>query len=102
MSEGVIITVDMVIKPEFAEQVAASIPAMFYDTVRFEGFRSIRVVRHKNEPNHLMVIEHWDEEANYKAYMAWRNRNGEMDAALSALVSINTEVWPSQIGFASV
>jgi quinol monooxygenase YgiN len=100
VSSGVIITIDMVIKPDVAEQVIAGIPKMFEDTVRFAGFRSIRVVRHQHEPNHLMIVEHWDTESDYQAYQTWRNRDGEMDAAMGLLQSYRYDVWPSLVGFA--
>ncbi len=102
MSDGVIITIDMVIKPEFAEQVIAGIPKMFEDTVRFEGFRSIRVVRHQQASNHLLIVEHWDTEAHYQAYQAWRNRGGDMDAAMGLLQSYRYDVWPALVGAANV
>ncbi|HEX4376712.1 MAG TPA: antibiotic biosynthesis monooxygenase family protein [Steroidobacteraceae bacterium] len=102
MSDGVIITIDMVIKPEFAEQVIAGIPRMFEDTVRFEGFRSIRVVRHQHASNHLLIVEHWDTEAHYQAYQAWRNRGGDMDAAMELLQSYRYDAWPALVGSAGV
>ena len=102
MSAGVIITIDMVIKPEAAEQVIAGIPKMFEDTVRFAGFRSIRVVRHQQQANHLLIVEHWDTEEHYQAYQAWRNRGGEMDAAMALLQSYRYDVWPSLVGFATL
>ncbi|WP_297493620.1 putative quinol monooxygenase [Acidocella sp.] len=101
MSDGVIITIDMVIKPELAEAVCAGIPGMFTLTVTFKGFRSIRVVRHKDAANHLLIVEHWDAEEDYRAYEAWRNRDGEMDRAREHLLSLKAEVWPGLIGFAA-
>jgi quinol monooxygenase YgiN len=102
MADGVIITVDMVIKPELAEAVCASIPAMFEDTVKFKGFHSIRVVRHQDQPNRLLIVEHWDAEDDYKAYQAWRNRDGGLDQARAHLLSIKADVWPALVGFAAV
>ena len=101
MPDGVIITIDMVIKPELAEAVCAGIPAMFADTVNFKGFRSIRVVRHQGQPNRLLIVEHWDAEDDYKSYQNWRNRDGVLDTAREHLLSIKTDVWPSLVGFAA-
>jgi quinol monooxygenase YgiN len=100
MSDGVIITVEIVIKPELAEQVVASIPAMFDDTVTFPGFRSIRVVRHKEEPNRLLIMEHWDEEADYHAYQAFRRERGDTEANQGNLLSMSYSVWPALVGYA--
>jgi len=102
MVEGVIITVEMVIKPELAEAVSASIPAMFEDTVKFKGFRSIRVVAHQEQKNRLLIVEHWDAAEDYKAYHDWRNRDGALDRASDGLLSLKTDIWPSLVGFAAV
>jgi quinol monooxygenase YgiN len=102
MQDGVIITIDMVIKPELADIVCAGIPAMFAETVKFAGFHSIRVVRHQAQPNRLLIVEHWDREEDYNAYHQWRNRHGELDRAEENLLSIKTEIWPSQVGFAAI
>jgi quinol monooxygenase YgiN len=102
MADGVIITIDMVIKPELAEAVRASIPGMFEATVKFKGFHSIRVVQHQDQPNRLLIVEHWDAEDDYKAYQSWRNRDGELDRAREHLLSIKADVWPSLVGFAAV
>jgi quinol monooxygenase YgiN len=98
MSDGVIITVEILIKPELAEQVCESIPAMFDDTVTFEGFRSIRVVRNKEEPNRLLIVEHWDKEENYHAYQAWRGERG--GGSRDHLLSFRYSVWPAHVGYA--
>lgn len=102
MPDGVIITIEMVIKPDVAAAVRESIPAMFTETVKFKGFRSIRVVQHQNEPDRLLIVEHWDEEADYKTYQEWRNRDGELDRARESLLSLKADVWPGLIGFAAV
>lgn len=100
--DGIIITIDMVIKPELADAVRASIPAMFTDTVNFTGFRSIRVVQHKAEPGRLLVVEHWDAEEHYRAYQNWRNRDGALDRAVENLISIRTDIWPVLVGQAAL
>jgi heme-degrading monooxygenase HmoA len=101
MPDGVIITIDMVIKPEFAEAVCTGIPTMFAETVTFKGFRSIRVVRHKGAPNRLLIVEHWDTEDNYQAYQSWRNRDGAVDQSLENLSSFKVDIWPALVGFAA-
>ena len=100
--DGVILTIDMVIKPELAEAVCAGIPAMFDDTKKFNGFRSIRVVRHQHQPNRLLIVEHWDTEDDYNAYQNWRNRDGELNRAREHLLSIKTDIWPALVGFAAI
>ena len=98
MSDGVIITVEILIKPELAEQTVASIPALFDDTLTFPGFRSIRVVRNKEEPNRVLIVEHWDKEDDYHAYQAWRAERGQ--GSRDHLLSFRSAVWPAQVGYA--
>jgi quinol monooxygenase YgiN len=100
MSEGVIITIEMVIKPELAEQVIAGIPALCKDTVSRPGFRKIRVVQNKDEPNRVLIMEHWDREEDYQAYQAWRRETSDMGAAMANLLSYKSDVWPGLVGAA--
>ena len=102
MSDGVLITIEMVIKPELAEQVCAGIPQMFEDTVKFKGFRSIRVVKHEDEPNRVLIVEHWDSKDDYQAYQDWRNKDGQMEAAYANLLSFKAEYWPTPVGYKAV
>src|SRR3546814_9675580 len=76
-------------------------PAMFKDTARFKCLRSIRVVQQQHDPHHVLIVEHWDCEGDYKTYYAWRDRDGDMARALALLSSHRMDVWPQQIGFAA-
>src|SRR3546814_12930771 len=98
VSDGVIITVDMVIKPEFSEAARSGIPAMLKDTARFKGLRSIRVVQHQHDPHHVLIVEHWDCEGDYKTYYAWRDRDGDMARAPALLSSHRMEGDPKRGG----
>lgn len=102
MSDGVIVTIRIVIKPEFADAMCGAIPAMFQDTIKFKGFRSIRAVRQTEDTNRLLIIEHWDTEADYIAYRDWRNIEGGMQAAAANLVSMDMDIWPTLVGTASL
>jgi quinol monooxygenase YgiN len=93
-NDGVTITMAVTLKPEVVEQFLPSVPEAIKQTASFPGFRSIRVVRHKFESNRLLMIESWDSEADFRAYMDWRVKSGSMDG-LSKIVTASplVDVW---------
>jgi quinol monooxygenase YgiN len=98
MSDGVTITMAITLKPEAVEPFCSGMPEMLKDTVKFAGFRDIRVVRNKENPNQVLLIENWDSEDAYKAYIKWRTERGDMDAMAGAVAAPpKLDVWPSLV-----
>ena len=95
MDDGVSITVDYMFKPGYADGFCELIPSLLPDTAKFEGFRSIKVVRHGATPDRIMLIEEWDSEEHYKKYIAWRTERGDMEKTAQLLVDGRTDVWPT-------
>lgn len=96
MSDGVTITFEMNLKPGLGDVVAARTPAMIEETAQRPGYRDIRVVRHKDNPDRILLIETWDSEAHYRDYLAWRASRGEtMDQIFVSPPTI--EVWPTTV-----
>lgn len=96
MSDGVTITFEMTLKPGMGDVVAARLPAMLEETVLRPGYRDIRVVRHKDDSDRILLVETWDSEADHRAYLDWRASRGEtMDAILASPPVMN--VWPTTI-----
>jgi quinol monooxygenase YgiN len=94
MSDGVTIIMTMDVKPEVVDALAAGFPEMIKDTAKRPGFRNIRIVRNGNKLN---LIEEWDSEADYDAYIAWRTERGDMDAMGSMVNGVEKSVWPDVI-----
>ncbi|RYF99229.1 MAG: antibiotic biosynthesis monooxygenase [Caulobacteraceae bacterium] len=94
MSDGVTIIMTMDVKPEIVDGLAAGFPEMIKDTAQRPGFRNIKIVRNGNKLN---LIEEWDSEADYDAYIAWRTERGDMDAMGAMLNGVTKEVWPTLI-----
>lgn len=94
MADGVTIIVTMDVKPEMVDAIAAGFPDMLKDTAQRPGFRNIRVVRNGNKIN---LIEQWDSEPDYAAYVTWRTERGDMDALGSTVNGVETSVWPTLI-----
>jgi len=95
--DGVTITFHMTLKPEAVEGFLQSAKAMLEGTTTFPGFRSIRIVQHKDDPTKIMFVERWDSEDDYRKYITWRTEQGAMAAMAQAVVSMETNVWPTLV-----
>ena len=92
---SVTITLVLNFKPGAAAQFCAGVPDMLKDTKKMAGFRNIRVLKHKTDPNQVIFIEEWESEDAYNAYLAWRAKDGGANALAEALTSPpKMEVWP--------
>jgi quinol monooxygenase YgiN len=90
MSDGVIILATLDVKSEYVEGMVAIIPEMIKDTAKRPGFRDIRVVR---DGNKISLIEEWDSEADYHAYIAWRTERGEIGDMHDKINGVKSSVW---------
>ena len=95
--DGVIVTFEMELKPEVVEGYLANAGKMLVDTAKFPGYRKIRIVQNKDEPNRLLFIEHWDSEEDYRKYIAWRQERGELDRLKLTTISTTTRIWPNLV-----
>ncbi|HEY1447532.1 MAG TPA: antibiotic biosynthesis monooxygenase family protein [Caulobacteraceae bacterium] len=91
MSEGVVVTVAWVIKPEVADRFVETLGGMFPKTRLHKGFRNIRLLRSDADPNQFALIEEWDEAQNFRDYIQFRTETGDV-ATLAAMT-----VSPPQI-----
>jgi quinol monooxygenase YgiN len=97
MGDGVSITFDFRLKPEAAEAFLAAGQAILSGAAEFPGFRSIRVVRHKDDLNRVLLIERWDSEDAYRGYVAWRTETGATAAFREVIETAEANVWPTVI-----
>jgi quinol monooxygenase YgiN len=102
MSDHVIVTAVLSIKPEFTDSFSASLPTLFEDTAKQKGFRSIRADRHETHPNKILLVEEWETPQDYRNYVAWRESRGDlgqMAEVMSAAPELN--IWSHAIGSAT-
>jgi quinol monooxygenase YgiN len=101
MTDGVTITLALTLKEGAVDSFGEGLRAALKETATFPGFRSIRVVHHKDARNQVLFIENWDSEEAYQAYLDWRTKAGALDA-LSQLVAAppKLDVWPGVIATA--
>ena len=97
MNDGVTITLELTLKPEAIDAFCAGMRDAIKDTATRQGFRDIRIVRHAHEPR-VLFVETWDSEADYDAYIAWRQSTGAMDAMAQIIAAPpRKDVWPVRV-----
>lgn len=98
MSQGVKITFVMNLKPEIADHFNQQFVAGLPETRSFPGCRSVDVYKNGDDPNKIILIEEWDSREDYGKYIAWRNRDGMIDAMADLFTSPSSpEFWPIKI-----
>lgn len=98
---AVTITLTLNIKEEAVDAFCAGFPEMLKDTSRFPGFQAIRVLRHNSDPSRVILIEDWDSEEAYNAYIAWRTERGDMAAMAGVLAGPpSAEIWSTRVASA--
>lgn len=97
MSDGVTITMILDCKPEAVEGLAVGLPEMIKETATKQGFQSIRILRNANK---IILVELWDSEADYNAYIAWRTERGDMDGLGQAVNGVELNIWPTLVATA--
>jgi quinol monooxygenase YgiN len=96
-ADEVSITYEFRLKPEAAETFVAGLPAGLKVTATRPGFRSIRAVRHKDDPTRVLLIERWASEAAYRDYLAWRQETGGIKGMADAVAGSEMNVWSTLI-----
>ncbi len=93
MAAPVTVTFEMRLKPGMGDAIGRGAPAMVEETATRPGFRDIRIVRHKDDPDRILMVETWDSEADYRAYLDWRAAQGSRaDKLMASPPEIN--IWP--------
>lgn len=81
---GVVVTLDLDVKPEVIDAMCAGLPEMIKETATRPGFVEIRIVR-QADTNRMLFIERWESEQAYHDYIAWRTERGDMDGFAEGL-----------------
>lgn len=98
MTDGMTITMIFTLKPESLEGFLAALPELFKDTRKRPGFRDLRAVQNRDNPNRVMIFQTWDTDQSYMDYLEWRRQRGELDA-LAEMMAAESELsfWPNVI-----
>ena len=76
---GVVVLLEMQIKPEAVDEVKAFMKENLPDTRAYEGCQGLDVYDNMDETGNLVVYERWDSRPHYEKYLAWRTETGTMD-----------------------
>ena len=94
---GVTITFELRLKPEAVDFFKGAAAGMLEGAKSFAGFRTIRIVQHKDDPTRILFVERWESEEAYASYIAWRASRGELEGLKAFAVSAETDVWPNLV-----
>jgi quinol monooxygenase YgiN len=92
----VTVTLGLTLKTEAVDAFCADMAEAIKDTAKFPGFRAIRILRHKDDPAKVMLIEDWDSEDAYDSYIAWRTQRGDIDSLSEVMATPPMlDIWPT-------
>lgn len=95
MTEFLIVTMTLSVKPEASADLVEMLPKMFEETRRHEGFVAIRAARSRADPNKIIMIQEWKSLEDYQAYVAWRSAKGRGSEQLQMMFAgpPSVEIW---------
>lgn len=98
MTQGVTVTLSLKLKEEAADGFCAGMSGSIKETQKRPGFRAIRIIRHKEDPTRVLLIEDWDAEQDYHDYIAWRTERGDMKGFpdIQAAPPV-LDIWPTPV-----
>lgn len=98
---AVTVTLALTLKPEAVEGFCGAFPTMLQDTSKFAGFKAIRVLRSASDPTRIVLIEDWESEDAYHAYIAWRTERGDMDSMGDLIAAPPVlDIWSDRVASA--
>lgn len=79
------VTVEMIVKKEHIEEVAAGFKDALPDTRSFDGCIDVYATQDQDHPERFFVVETWESRERYEAYFAWRTERGDVENARASL-----------------
>jgi quinol monooxygenase YgiN len=79
------VLLELRVKEEHVEEVAASFKDALPDTRTFDGCIDVYMVRDMDNPNTFIAVETWESREKYETYFAWRTERGDIDNALATM-----------------
>jgi quinol monooxygenase YgiN len=69
------------------EQIKATLKDLLPDTRKYDGCQSVEVFDNQDDPNNLVLVQHWNSRQQYETYLNWRTETG----ALGTFVSMTSQ-----------
>ncbi len=73
------------VKPEDVSDMKSYLAEIFPDTRAFDGCRGIDAYFNTADTGNMVLVEHWDSQAQFEKYLAWRTETGVMDRLAAML-----------------
>lgn len=83
---GVLVIVELAVKPERVADFVPLLTALLPDTRGFDGCEACSVYVDQDDPTRFSIVETFASRAHYERYFAWRGERGDLDT-LGALVA---------------
>ncbi len=79
------VLLELRVKKEHVEEVAAGFKDALPDTRTFDGCIDVYMVRDMDHPEIFVAVETWESREKYEKYFAWRTERGDIEEAESRL-----------------
>ena len=73
------VLVEFRIKDGCEEKLKQTIKQFLPDTRDFPGCLTLHMVRDKEDPTKIIIVEMWESKDDYDKYLAWRTDRGDVD-----------------------
>lgn len=81
---GIMVLLEVAAKPESVDEMSEFLAARLPETREFPGCESITAYLN-DDGRTIVLVEHWDTQASYEKYTAWRQETGVLDTLASML-----------------
>jgi len=82
---AVLVTLDLKVKPENAEDLKNWLRGELHHTRGFDGCIGITIHSDQDDPNHLLIVEHWDSRQQHGKCVSWRTDRGDLEKLMGWL-----------------
>ena len=79
------VLLEMIVKKEHIDEVAASFKDALPDTRTFDGCIDVYMNQDMDLPGRFVAVETWESREQYEAYFAWRTERGDIDNTRAVL-----------------
>ena len=94
MSDGVVVTVNWLVKAKCLDETIAMLRMFFIETQRRVGFRKIQLLRNSTEENSIILLEEWDTVEDFQSYIKFRTESGDLSNLMQmADTSPQINIW---------
>ena len=82
---SVVVLSEVNVKPESANDLNQFMKENLPDTRAYDGCLGIKVHSGQDDPNNVVVVQHWASKEHFEKYVAWRTETGFLDKWIAML-----------------